>query len=120
MLEVERVTVNTSELEALEHQLAEQVELVKVKDMIDRLNRNEDFRKLILTDFMVREAATNVQISADPARTEKEQQAALGMAQAAGHLKRYLYAKGMMAMAAQETIESIRENIQILRQEGES
>lgn len=79
-----------SEVAQLEQQLKDAKELVAVRDLALKLGQNFEFRKLILEDFIVNEAARLVAQSADPNLDEVGQKAALGMAQAAGHLKRYL------------------------------
>lgn len=55
-----------------------------------RLADNPDFRSLILKAFCRDEAARYVQESADPALNAEQRADALAMAQASGHLRRFL------------------------------
>jgi hypothetical protein len=64
--------------------------LVDRRNMALRLANNPDFKKLILDGFCLHEAARYAQASADPALKVEERADALAMAQASGHLKRFL------------------------------
>lgn len=79
-----------SEVLALENQLANSKELIERRQMALRLAKNTDFKKLVLEGFCLEEAARYVQASGDPALSAEERADALAMAQASGHLKRFL------------------------------
>jgi len=96
-----------SDLQALEQQLKDAKELVARRDLALRLGQNHDFRKLILEDFIVTEAARLVGQSGDPALDPLQRQDALAMAQAAGHLKRYLSMMVTMGNTAENSIQEI-------------
>lgn len=79
-----------SEVTALENQLEGIKELTERRERALRLSNNADFKKLILDEFCTAECARYAQASADPALKENERADALAMAQAAGHLRRFL------------------------------
>lgn len=108
-----------SQIEALEQQLKDAKELVARRDLALRLGQNRDFRKLILEDFIITEASRLVAQSADPVLSAKEQQDALNMAQAGGHLKRYLSMMVMMGNSAESSIPDIEQALIEVRSEGD-
>lgn len=108
-----------SELQGLEKQLQDAKELVARRDMALKLGQNRDFRKLILEDFVVKEAARLVAQSADPALDPLQRADALGMAQAAGHLKRYLSMMVTMGDTAERDIVQLEAMISDVRTEGD-
>lgn len=108
-----------SQLQALEQQLKDAKELVARRDLALRLGQNRDFQKLILEDFIVTEAARLVGQSADPALDPHQRADALNMAQAAGHLKRYLSMMVRMGNTAEEDVPQIEAAIAEARSEGE-
>lgn len=77
-------------IDQLEQQLAAEKVSVEMRDMAIKLSGNREFKKLILDGFCGTEAARYVQESGDPALTAEQRQDALNIAQASGHLKRYL------------------------------
>lgn len=108
-----------SEHAQLEQQLKNAKELVARRDLALRLSQNHDFRKLILEDFILTESARLVAQSADPALDDKMQKDAMSMAQAGGHLKRYLSMMVRMGDTAEDDIVQIEATMAELRQEGE-
>lgn len=110
-----------SRLEKLEEQLNDEKGLIERRDTIVRLGKNPDFRKVILDQFIVEECARYARESGDPALPAQARADALCMAQAAGHLKRYLNVQIAMGNAAERKIEEIEEAIEeerILDQDG--
>lgn len=89
-------------IKSLETQIEDMKKAVERRDLALRLANNPDFRKLILEGFCQVEAAAYVQSSTDPALDERSRADALGIAQASGHLKRWLQV--IMAMGHQATI----------------
>lgn len=83
-----------SEVEQTVEQLrqfqADQKILVDARDRAIALSTNPDFKKLILDGFCTTEAARYVQESCDPMLAPHMREDALAMAQASGHLKRFL------------------------------
>lgn len=64
--------------------------LIERREMAMRLAKNADFRKLILDGWCLHDAASYASSSANPALKPEERADALAMAQAPGHLKRFL------------------------------
>lgn len=108
-----------SDLAALEQQLKDAKELVARRDKALQLGQNHLFRELILEDFMVKEAARLVAQSADPALDPVQRADALNMAQAAGHLKRYLSMMIVMGNTAANSMGQIEEMLVEVRSEGD-
>lgn len=86
--------------------------------MAAKLANNREFKKLILEDFCVNECARYAQMSADPSLNAEERADALAIAQAAGHLRRYLQVVHMMGATAQKDIAGANEEIEEIRGEG--
>lgn len=98
MSEVERIKAHIKKLEAQRD----------LGDRAMRLNRNTDFKKLILEDFCVTNCARHAQLSADPALQPENRADSLALAQAAGHLRRYLSVICQMANKADGDLEEAR------------
>lgn len=96
-----------SQVKALEQQLTDAKAISEEGQRAQRLARNPDFRKLIIEGFMRDDAARFVQLSEDPALGENERQDALRMAQASGHLKRFLSMTIRMGQTAEGQISDI-------------
>lgn len=110
-----------SRIEALEDQLKDSKALVVRRDTILRLSKNADFRKVILDDFFVEECARYARESGDPALSDVQRADALAIAQAAGHLKRYLNIQiqlGNQAEGQLTAIEGAIEEERLLEQDG--
>lgn len=112
--------MNTNDVQALEGQLARTKELIDRRNLALRLSSNRDFRKLILDEFCVKEAARLVGESADPALDPRERADALAMAQSAGHLKRFLSATFQMGAVAERDISEIEEALAEARAEEDA
>jgi len=104
-----------SDIQDLEQGIKDAEELVARREMALRLSENRDFRKLILEDFMVTEAARLVQLSADPALDASQRADSLSMAQATGHLKRYLSMMIQMGYAAQRELPEMQATLDEMR-----
>ena len=107
-----------SEVKALEQQLKNAKELAARRAMALKLSENREFRKLILEDFCTTECARYVQASADPALGVGERADALAMAQAAGHLRRFLSVITQIGFTAENEVPQIEAAIEELRAEG--
>jgi hypothetical protein len=97
-----------AELESHIEQLQENVER---RDLALKLEKNPDFRKLILDGFCVTECARSAQLSCDPRLKEVERADALGLAQAAGHLRRFLSALVRAGNMAEDQIKEAQEQL---------
>lgn len=106
-----------SEVAALERQLDECKKQVTRKEIAERLAKNADFRALILDYFCTEEAARYAHASADPALDMQARHDALAMAQAAGHLKRFLSLQIQMGDIAARNAHDLDEAIAEARAE---
>jgi hypothetical protein len=108
-----------SEVFALERQLTEAQEQVKLRDTALKLYTSPEFKSLILDRFCTQECARYAQSSADPALTVEQRADALNMAQAAGHLRRFLSVTVQMGYQAAGQITDLEDAILEARQEAE-
>lgn len=106
-----------SEVEALERQLKQTQGLKQRGEMAERLARNADFRRLILDGFCRDDAARFVQESGDPALNEEQRADCLALAQASGHLKRFLSMQIQMGRVAERDIPNLEEALSEVRAE---
>ena len=100
-----------SEVNQLQKQLDDYKKLSERRKQALRLSENKDFKKLVLEGFCVTDAASYVSASADPQLTPAQRQDALNIAQAAGHLKRFLSIQMQMGAHAEREIAQIEEAI---------
>lgn len=110
---------NTSQVQDLENQLREAEEIIKLRDRAKRLVNNKDFKEIIENQFCLTECARLAQASADPNLSTQDRELALSMAQAAGHLRRFLQAIFHKAAQAEKDLEELRANIEAARYEEE-
>ena len=104
-----------SEVENLQQQLRDSRFLVERRDAILKLYQNSDYKKVILNGFCKEDCARFAQESQDPALNPAQQADALNMAQASGHLRRYLSAIIQMGNHAEREIPQIEELLIELR-----
>lgn len=93
-----------NQIQELEEFIKGQKTLAEMADAAVRLNDNPDFRKLIVNGFCLTEAARYAQESGDPMLSKDNRQDALNMAQASGHLKRFLSVTIVMGNTADRAI----------------
>jgi hypothetical protein len=98
---------NESQIEQLEQQLANAKELTERKQRIMRLSLNPDFRNIVMQEFCVFEAARYAHASGDAALTAEQRADSLAMAQAGGHLKRWMSIQLQMAARSEADAEEI-------------
>ena len=89
-----------SEVLNLQKQRDDAKEMIEQAETALRLSNNPDFKKLILNEFCINECARYAQSSADPALNADQRADALAIAQAAGHLRRFLSVKIQMGNQA--------------------
>ena len=106
-----------SEVYELEQQLENSKELIARKDLALKLHKVPAFRKLILEEFCVNECARYAQNSANPALGEAERADSLAIAQAAGHLRRFLSVVVTMGNQAEGQMVSLEQALTEARQE---
>jgi len=107
-----------SEVSELEQQQDAAKILVERRQMALRLYKNPDFKKLILDEFCTQDAARYVQASADPSLKPDERADALAIAQASGHLKRYLSVTVQMGFHAENTMPDLEAALEEARAES--
>ena len=106
-----------SEVNQLQKQLDDSKKLIERRRQAIRLSENKDFKKLILEGFCVSDAASYVSASADPQLTLEQRADALNIAQAGGHLKRFLSVITQMGAVAERDIANIEDAIVSARAE---
>lgn len=108
----------THQIKQLEEFIAGQKTMTKMADAAIRLNDNADFRELIVNGFCLTEAARYSQESGDPMLTKDQRQDALNMAQASGHLKRFMSITIVMGNDADRAIRDAEAQLIELRSEA--
>lgn len=106
-------------IEQLEAQREFNQKIAERGEAHDRLMKNRDFRKIIMDGFCGTDAARYVQESANPALDDRQRADALGIAQASGHLRRYLQVDRILIDQASEKVTQIDQAIAEMRAEGE-
>lgn len=101
----------------LEKQLVELQDRVARRDLALKLEKNREFKKLILEDFCVVECSRYAKESGDPALTTAQRADAMALAQAAGHLQRYLHMVVTMGNVAEHEVKQVQEAIEEARRE---
>ncbi len=81
-----------SDIQDLERNIQQAKEVMAQRDMMNKLSDNHEFRKLIIEGYCVHETARFVHLSTDPNLSDRDRADALGCAQAAGYLKRFINA----------------------------
>ena len=100
-----------STVRELEHAIENAKEYIQRRDLALKLSENFEFRKLIIEDFMEKEAARLVHQSGDPVLDPQMRADALAMAQAAGHLKRYLNVMIQMGNSAEDHLKDYEDEL---------
>lgn len=108
-----------SQVQALEHQLRSNQQLQEFAEKVRQLIQTPLYREVIIDHFSTRECARYVQESKDPSLTPAQQEDALNIAQASGHLKRWIAVTLQMADIAARDIPEIQEQLEYARQQGE-
>ena len=105
----------------------EELELHRIKlkhsvtyaEAVRKLMANPLFRKIIMEDFCIQSAARYVQESCDPLLTAEQRADALALAQAGGHLKRWLDITLRMADTSERSILDVDDELEKLRAQPE-
>lgn len=105
-------------VEQLRQYQADQKTLVDARDAAQRLYTNPDFKKLIVDGFMTQECARYVQESCDPMLTPAQRADALALAQASGHLKRFLSLCVVIGNTAEDNIRKADDDIAYTLEHG--
>lgn len=109
-----------SELTALTKQQEDAKGLMDRRDLALKLYGNADFKQLILKEFCVEECARYVHTSADPSLKPENRADALALAQAAGHLRRWLSVVVQMGNQAESQMQSLDQAIEEARAEEDA
>ena len=106
-----------SAVQHLEQQLEDMNVSIARRDKALKLAKNKDFRDLIMEEFCVQECARYAQASGDPSLDKEARADSLGMAQAAGHLRRWLQVVCQLGNTAEGTKRDLEEAIAEARAE---
>lgn len=106
-----------SEVSALEIQRTNAEDQIRLRNVALKLYENPEFKELILERFCVKECARYAQLSADPSLSEEDRANSLALAQAAGHLRRFLSVTVRMGDNAEHQMSELEEAIEEARQE---
>lgn len=104
-----------NDLKELEFQRETAEFFIKRKEMIQRLQDNPDFQKVITEEFCEKECAGYAKASGDPSLSKEDRESALQMAQAAGHLQRFLNVCIRMGMTAEGQLTELDTMIEEVR-----
>lgn len=102
-------------LAGLEHQREAAKKAIELRDKALRLAENRDFREIILENFCVQDCARFAQESGDPVLTQQQRDDAMAMAQASGHLRRYLRVIIQTAEQFENNMEDLENEIEAAR-----
>lgn len=105
-------------VEQLRNYQADQAILVKARDQAIALSTDPNFKKLILDGFCTTEAARYVQESCDPMLAPHMREDALAMAQASGHLKRFLSLTIQIGNTAANNVQQADDQISYVLEHG--
>jgi hypothetical protein len=100
---------------AVEEQLVAAKEASRRYDQLVKLLSNREFRALIVEGFCQKDCARFAQASGDPALGKDERENSMAMAQAAGHLRRWLDMECRMSFNYKSAIPEIEETLEQLR-----
>lgn len=109
-----------SVVDQLEQQKSDAKILIDRRQIALRLASNPDFRKLIMEGFCRDDAARYAQESGDPSLPADSRADALLMAQASGHLKRFLSVTIQMGAYHERTMPELDAALDEARNEAQS
>ncbi|QDH83774.1 hypothetical protein KMC57_gp54 [Achromobacter phage vB_AxyP_19-32_Axy24] len=98
-----------------ERQLAAAKQQIQEAEELRKLVNSPLFKKVILQRFCVEECARYAQLSADPSIPAEARADSLGIAQAAGHLRRWISVVERQAKQAMDSIPGLEDNLEQLR-----
>ena len=104
-----------SDILDLEQGIKDAEHLIERRNMALKLADNREFRVLFSEGYFKDEAARLVQLSADPSLDLQQRADALNMAQATGHMKRYLSMTVQMGAVADRELPDMRAALEELR-----
>lgn len=92
-----------------------QKKLLDRRQAVQRLMKNRDFKRIISEEFMITEAARYAHASGNPKIDAEGRAEALAIAQAGGHLQRFLDAVLQQGVQAERELPAIDEGIEEYR-----
>lgn len=107
-----------SEVNQLLKQLEDSKASIVRRDEALKLYKDPLFKKLIIDEFCTTECARYAQASSDPALRPEERADSLAIAQASGHLRRYLSVIVAMGNQAEGMMDRLEAEIEDARAEG--
>lgn len=107
MSEVNEIEQN---IEVLKNQIA-------LRDQVLKLEKNRDFKAIILEGFCTKEAAKYVQTAGNPNLSKEAREDALNLALASGHVLRFLEVIKAMGNAAEARLPRYEEELDNARAE---
>lgn len=113
------MSIQEKEIAGLEHRLEAAKGAVAHAEEVRKLMTNPLFRKVILRQFCVEDCARYVQESGDPLLADHNRADALNMAQAAGHLRRWLDLAIRMGEREADTVLQVEAELEVVRAEPE-
>lgn len=106
-----------SEVQNLEQQRSNAKQLIDQREAVLRLANNPDFKNIVMEKFCVQECARYAHASADPAIAKEGREDAMAMAQASGHLRRFLSVVITMGNNAENSMKDLDEALANARAE---
>lgn len=101
----------TNLIDQINIEIVEQQKLVDKRDRLLKLKTNRDFDMIFMKGFLEKDCAMYAKQSVDYSIPDTDRYHALELAQAAGHLQAYLNATIVMGNMAEETIKTLRAEI---------
>lgn len=106
-----------SEVKEIEQSIEVLKNQIALKDQVLKLERNRDFRAVILEGFCTKEAAKYIQTAGDPNLGKTEREDSLNLALASGHVLRFLNAVKAMGNAAEGRLPRYESELEVARAE---
>jgi len=103
---------NDYTVKQLEDHSASLVDIIKRRDQAVRLSMNSDFNLLIMQEFCIYECSRYAQASGDSQLTEGARADSLALAQAAGHLKRWMSIQVLMGNQAEKELVDVNQALE--------
>lgn len=104
-----------TEVEQLELQKEVNRNLIRQRDLLNKLEQNPEFKELILDNFCTKDCARYIQVSTDTRITPEYRENALNTARASGYLLNYLEMVKLKGDNAEANMESIDAELDELR-----
>ena len=104
-----------TEVEQLELQKEVNRELIRQRDLLNKLEQTPEFKELILDNFCEKDCARYIQVSVDTRVSPEYRENALNIAKAAGYFLNYLEMVKLKGNNAEASMESIDAELDDLR-----